>query len=177
MKKRLSIALLLLILFSTYNIKFNINFLNNLLIQSIIVENNKIVNKENIKRKLSFLYNTNIFFIDKKDIEKKLREINFIESFELKKIYPNTIKIKITEKEPIAILQHMKERKFFTSKGNLIDFLDLKTFKDLPTVFGDRKNFLIFYNDLKTIKFPLNEIKTFYFFESKRAEKTMNLIY
>tara|TARA_Y100001935_G_C17283740_1_gene499073 strand:+ start:617 stop:1276 length:660 start_codon:yes stop_codon:yes gene_type:complete len=168
MKKRLSIALLLLILFSTYNIKFNINFLNNLLIQSIIVENNKIVNKENIKRKLSFLYNTNIFFIDKKDIEKKLREINFIESFELKKIYPNTIKIKITEKEPIAILQHMKERKFFTSKGNLIDFLDLKTFKDLPTVFGDRKNFLIFYNDLKTIKFPLNEIKTFYFFESKR---------
>mgnify|MGYP001167995756 FL=1 len=62
----------------------------------------------------------------------------------------------------------MKERKFFTSKGNLIDFLDLKTFKDLPTVFGDRKNFLIFYNDLKTIKFPLNEIKTFYFFESKR---------
>ena len=168
MKKRLSIALLLLILFSTYNIKFNINFLNNLLIQSIIVENNKIVNKENIKRKLSFLYNNNIFFIDKKDIEKKLREINFIESFELKKIYPNTIKIKITEKEPIAILQHMKERKFFTSKGNLIDFLDLKTFKDLPTVFGDRKNFLIFYNDLKTIKFPLNEIKTFYFFESKR---------
>ena len=168
MKKRLSIALLLLILFSTYNIKFNINFLNNLLIQSIIVENNKIVNKENIKRKLSFLYNTNIFFIDKKNIEKKLREINFIESFELKKIYPNTIKIKITEKEPIAILQHMKERKFFTSKGNLIDFLDLKTFKDLPTVFGDRKNFLIFYNDLKTIKFPLNEIKTFYFFESKR---------
>ena len=62
----------------------------------------------------------------------------------------------------------MKERKYFTSKGDIIEFTDLKRFKDLPLVFGDKKNFSIFYKNLKIINFPIHDIKTFYLFESKR---------
>ena len=37
-------------------------------------------------------------------IQSKLKEFDFISSFTVRKIYPKTLKIKITEKKPIAIL-------------------------------------------------------------------------
>ena len=168
MKKRLIIGLLLLFLFSTYNIKFNETFFSNLKIKKITIENNKIINDKEIKEKLSFLYETNFFFLRIKNIEKKLKEIQFIESYQIKKVYPNNLIIKITEKKPIAIIQRAKQKKYFTARGDLIDFRQIKIFEDLPTVFGDEKSFLTFYMNLENIKFPFKEIKTFYLFESKR---------
>ena len=168
MKKRLIIGLLLLFLFSTYNIKFNKTFFSNFQIKKITIENNKIITEGEIKEKLSFLYETNFFFLRTKNIEKKLKEIQFIESYQIKKIYPNNLKIKIIEKKPIAIIQRMKQKKYFTAKGDLIDFRDIKIFRDLPIVFGDRESFLTFYLNLKVINFPFEEVKTFYLFESKR---------
>jgi len=168
MKKRLIIGLLLLFLFSTYNIKFNKTFFSNLQIKKITIENNKIIKDKEIKEKLSFLYETNFFFLRTKKIEKKLREIQFIESYQIKKIYPNNLIIKITEKKPIAIIQKSKQKKYFTVRGDLIDFRKIKIFEDLPNVFGDEKSFSTFYVNLKNINFPFKEIKTFYLFESKR---------
>ena len=159
MKKRLIIGLLLLFLFSTYNVKFNKTFFSNLQIKSITIENNKIIYEEEIKEKLSFLYETNFFSLRIKDIEKKLKEIQFIESYQIKKIYPNNLRIKIIEQKPIAIIQRMKQKKYFTDRGDLIDFRDIKKFKDLPIVFGDEKSFLAFYSNLKNINFPFKEIE------------------
>ena len=168
MKKRLIIGLLILFLFSTYNIKFNKNFLSNLQIKTITIENNKIIKEKEIKEKLSFLYETNFFFLRTKNIEKKLKEIQFIESYQIKKIYPNNLKIRIIEKKPIAIIKKMKQKKYFTERGDLIDFRDIKKFKDLPIVFGDEKSFSTFYLNLKYINFPIEEIEKFYLFKSKR---------
>jgi len=168
MKKRLIIGLLLLFLFSTYNIKFNKTFFSNLQIKKITIENNKIIKDKEIKEKLSFLYETNFFFLRTKKIEKKLKEIQFIESYQIKKIYPNNLIIKINEKKPIAIIQKSKQKNYFTARGELIDFRKIKKFEDLPTVFGDEKSFSTFYVNLKNINFPFKEIKTFYLFESKR---------
>ena len=168
MKKRLIVGLLLLFLLSTYNIKFKENFFSNLQIKHITIENNKIIKEEEIKKKLSFLYETNFFFLKTKNIEKKLKEIQFIESYQIKKIYPNNLKIKIIEKKPIVIIQRMTEKKYFTDRGDLIDFRDIKKFKDLPTVFGDEKSFAAFHLNLKKINFPFEEIKKFYLFKSKR---------
>ena len=86
----------------------------------------------------------------------------------LKKVYPNKIIIKITEKKPIAIIQHNKEKKYFTTQGDLIDFIDLRKFEELPFVFGDKKSFSIIYENLKEINFPLDNIQKFYLFETKR---------
>ena len=73
MKRRLTIGLLLLFLFSTYNIKFNKNFFSNLQIKNITIENNKIIKGEEIKEKLSFLYKTNFFFFKNKKYRKKTK--------------------------------------------------------------------------------------------------------
>ena len=50
--------------------------------------------------------------IKSKELEKRLIEIDLIESFEIKKIFPDKIKIKIFEKKPIAIIQNKKDKKW-----------------------------------------------------------------
>ena len=108
MKKSLFFSVILFISLTTYVPKSNF-FLNfNLNIREIIIENNSVVESAQIKEKLNFLYNESLFFLDTKDIEKNLKEINFIQSFSIKKIYPKKLKLIITEKNPIAIVQIKK---------------------------------------------------------------------
>ncbi len=168
MKKRFFIALLLLLLLSTYNLQNNFSLNLNLNVEKIIIENNKILNETKIKKNLLPLYGNNLIFLNLKSIETILEKIDFIDSYEVKKIYPNKIKIKIFEVKPIAILQNKKEKKYYTKEGKLVNYRNYEIFKNLPLVFGDQENFKIFYKKLNNIDFPINEIKTFYLFESKR---------
>lgn len=62
-----------------------------------------------------------------------------------------------------------KKKKFYLSnKGDQINFKDIEIYKRLPTVFGNEKKFYILYNDLKDLEFPLEKIKSFYYFEAGR---------
>ena len=168
MKKSLLGLIILFILLTTYTPKFNFIINSNLYIQKIKVENNSIIESDEIKKKLSFLYKENLFFLNIKDIEENLKSETFIESFSIKKIYPSTLKLIIVEKIPIAVLQNKKKKFYISDKGDLIDFINIEIYKDLPTVFGNGENFYSLYQDLQNIKFPLKMIKSFYFFESGR---------
>ena len=168
MKKRFLIGLLLLLLLSTYSSKNSIDNQYKLNIKEIIVENNNILKKKEVKEEFSFLYNQNIFLLNDKTIAQNLSKKSFIESFKIKKIYPDKIKIIVFEKQPIAILQNKKEKYYYTNKNEIIEFSNLREFKNLPIVFSDKKNFKIFYNDLKKIEFPFNIIKSLQFFKSQR---------
>ena len=173
MKKSLFGLIILFILLTTYTPKFEFILNSNLYIQKIEIENNSIVESDKIKRKLSFLYKENLFFLNFEDIEKNLKNETFIESFSIKKIYPNTLKIIIVEKKPIAILHNKKEKFYISSKGNLINFIAINIYNDLPTVFGDGENFYSLYQDLQNIRFSLDKIKSYYFFESGRWDLVM----
>ena len=137
-------------------------------IKEIIIENNSIIQNSSIEKSLSQLYETNLLKLNKKKISNELKELNFVDGFEVKKIYPNKLKLRIFEKEPIAIIHHKDEKKYFTNKSELIDFTELEKFKQLPLVFGDGEKFEILYLNLKKNKFPLDEIKKFYLFETNR---------
>jgi len=167
MKTRLIISLLLLLLLTTYkpqksSLKSRFN------IQEIQIENNFILKDKAIKKDLISLYNTNLIFLNTSNIKKILIEKSFIESFEIKKIYPNKLKIKIFEKKPIAILYFNNNKFLISDKFDLINYKNLDKFKNLPTVYGDKENFEYFYKKLEKINFPLDTIKSFYFFESQR---------
>ena len=168
MKKRFLIGLLLLLLLSTYSSKNSIDNQYKLNIKEIIVENNNILKKKEVKEEFSFLYNQNIFLLNDKTIAQNLNKKSFIESFKIKKIYPDKIKIVVFEKQPIAILQNKKKKYYYTNKNEIIEFSNLREFQNLPIVFSDKENFKIFYNDLKKIEFPLNIIKSLQFFKSQR---------
>ena len=93
---------------------------------------------------------------------------DFIESYNIKKKYPHTLKIKIFEKKPIAILIDKKNKFYLSDKVDLITFKKIKEYQNLPYVFGKKKNFEILYNDLKKNNFPFNIIKKYTFFETNR---------
>ena len=70
MKRRLFIALMMFLIFSTYTIQENFKFHKKLIIQQIIIDNNYILNEDQLREKLSFLYGTNIFFLKTKNYKK-----------------------------------------------------------------------------------------------------------
>ncbi len=174
MKKRLLISLVLLIFLTTYSYQNNFKIKSYFKIDTIEVINNEIINEETIKKQLSFVYQNNILFLKKKKITKALSKISFIESYEIKKIFPNKIKVKIYEKKPIVVMQNKNEKYFYTKKGETIDFFEIEKFKNLPIVFGKKEKFKIFYANLLKLDFPLKEIKTFYSFRSNRWDIVTN---
>ena len=167
MKKRFGIALVLLVLFSSYKPQklFLINKFN---IKEIKIENNIILKDLEIKKKIDFLYEKNLIFLKNENIKTALRELTFIESFEIKKIYPDKIKIKIFEKKPIAILQNKKKKFYINKKVDLINYTHLENYENLPIIFGNKESFKVLYDNLKKINFPVNEIKIYYLYDSKR---------
>jgi len=167
MKKQFVFAFILLVLFSTYKSEKSFSF-NKFKIENIYIENNLILTNEEIREDLDFLYDTNLLFLNTSGIKRVLKKKNFINDFKIKKIYPNQIKIIVFEKKPIFILQQKKKKFYIDENINLIDYSELKDFKNLPVVFGKKENFRIFYQNLKKINFPLNLIKSYYFFESNR---------
>ena len=93
MKKRLIISCTLLILLTTItnNQKINISKFN---LKEIHIENNFLLKERDLKKLLLPIYNKNLIFLDNNDIQKTLMQNNLIESFNIKKKYPNTLKIK-----------------------------------------------------------------------------------
>ena len=176
MKKQIIIALVLFILLTTINFQQETSF-SKFNIKKIDLENNYLVEDKDIKRLLAPIYNQNLLFLSLHEIETGLLKNSFVESFNIKKKYPNTLKIKIYEKKPIAILLN-KETKFYLSeKIDLIEFKDIPNFKNLPYVIGDQNEFEIFYNNLIEINFPFNQIKKYTLFKSNRWDiETTNKI-
>ena len=174
MKKTFPGLILVLVLLTTYTPNFKFLNISEINIKRIKIENNFILTSEDLLKKLDFLYKKNLFFLNKNSIKEILKDETFVESFSLKKIYPGILKITIYEKEPVAILQNKKEKFYISNKGDLIDFIDIKIYKDLPTVFGNGESFYSLYQDLQNIRFPLERIKSFYFFESGRWDLVMH---
>ena len=178
MKNRLLIAIALLILLTTITLhpiitisKFNLKKIN--------IENNFLLSKKDIKKLLIPIYDTNLIILRNKEIENLLTKNSLIESFNIKKKYPNALKIKIFEKKPIAILQNKKKKFYLSEKIDLIEFKDLPDYQNLPYVFGNKDEFEIFYNNLIEINFPFNQIKKYTLYETNRWDlltKNNNMI-
>jgi len=126
MKKRLTIATLLFILLTTITSQKKI-FIDNFNLRKIEIENNFLLKDNDIKKSLKSIYNKNLLTLNYKEIEQVLMQNSFIDSFDVKKKYPETLKIKVFERKPIAILLN-KKKKFYLSEK--IFFIKFKNFED-----------------------------------------------
>ena len=161
----IGVALLILLTTITINQKIIITKFN---IKEIILENSTSLKEKDIKKSLSSFYNKNMIFLKNKEIEEILVQFSFIESFYLDKKYPNTLKITIIEKKPIAILINNKKKFYISEKIDLFEFNDKNFNQDLPIVFGNKDDFKIFYKNLIKIDFPVNLITKYMQYESNR---------
>ena len=171
MKRSLKTYFLIFIflIFSTYKTKDNKESSSILFpIKEVLIENNIATNILALTLDLSFLIDKSLLFLNTEKILANISKHDFISTVQLKKKYPRTLKIIITEKIPLAT-QIIDKKKFYITKDNeKINFIELKIYEDLPSIFGKHKNFNIFYKDLKKSNFKLNEIKAFYYFEVGR---------
>ena len=174
MRSQIVISILLITFLSTITFKEK-KVITKFNLEKVIIENNSIINKGELKELLFPIYGKNLLKLKSIEIKRLLSQNNFIESFDTKKIYPNTLKIKIYEKKPIAILIDKKNKYLLSEKIDLIQFEKIKNFQDLPYVKGNQKEFKIFYTNLKKINFPFEIVKEYILFDTNRWDiETIN---
>ena len=167
MKKRTAIAIALLILLTTITSQQKI-IISKFNLKKINIENNFLLEDKDIENLLTPIYNKNLIFLNNIEIKKALMQNSFIESFKIKKKYPNSLSIKIFEKKPIAILFNKKKKFYLSKKIDLIEFKILPNYQNLPNVFGNKDEFKILYNNLKKMNFPLKQIKKYTLYKTNR---------
>ena len=172
MKKKpykLSFLIFIFFIFTTYNIKEkNNNFGIFFPIKKILIENTTGTNLIKLKFDLDSLINTSLFVLKKEKLLDIISQYDFISNIQLKKKYPNSLKIIIIEKVPVATQIIDKKIYYITRDNEKIKFTKLKVYDDLPVIFGRYKNFDIFYKDLEKNNFKIEEIKAFYYFDVGR---------
>ena len=171
-KRKLFFYLILFILLSTQitknkNIKINFNTnLNNIEVIGLSDENNL-----KVYQSLKFLLTKNIFLVNKNDLQNILKKNNLVESFYIKKIYPNLIKIKIKQTKLLAITNKKSKKFFIGSNGKLIPVSQVElSYNELPFVYS-KSNYIDFIKLKKIIdesKFQFEQIESFYYFPSNR---------
>ena len=120
-----------------------------------------------IQNDLNSILYQNIFFIEKEEIKNIIDKHNIIEEYNIKKIYPSSLKIVIKPAKFLAKITNVNNL-IVGSNGKLIS--GEKSDKILPNIFGEfhSKEFLEFKNDIELSKFNFDELKTIYFFSSNR---------
>ena len=143
MKKQIIIGASLLILFSTIKLKqdYKITKFN---IIEIKIENNSLIKNIELQNALHPFYNKNLIFLNNNEVREVLKKNSLIESFEIKKKYPNALIIRIFEKKPIAILFQKKKKFYLSDKIELINYKKIKNYENLPYIFGNQKNLIYF---------------------------------
>ena len=165
-KKLLIYFFLLIIISSTNNISLkNLEFqkVTNIEVSGLGEIENKLMIDQIKNLKLS-----NIFFINKAEINNLISSNPLIEKYQIFKSYPSAIKIMIKKTNFIAKINHNNEIFVIGSNGKLIP----NNFEasDLPYIFGKPKieEFLNFKQIIDQSKFSFDEIDSLYFFPSKR---------
>ena len=169
-KQKLFIYFFFLLLLTTFN---NLSLSNSEYLKLKInqIKVSGLNSKNNIQISEEFnklLHQKNIFFINKNYFIKILEKNNLIHSFKVKKIYPNSIEVKVKKTELLAITNYNKNKFFIGSNGKLIDYDSSNT--NLPYIFGKVKtvDFINFVKIIEQSKFNFKEISEMYFYPSGR---------
>ncbi len=175
-KKKLFIYLFFLFLLTTIN---NLS-LNNFEYLKLKIKQIKVFglsSENNIK--ISEEFNTlvgkkNLFFVNKKYFQSILEKNNLIHSFEVRKIYPNSVEIQIYKTKFLAVTNHNDKKFFIGSNGKLINPEPYNV--NLPYVFGkiNVEDFIAFTKIINKSKFDFEEISELYFFPSGRWDIKTN---
>ena len=173
-KNKIIIYLLFLFILSTTSVKLidNQNKLSSSISRIDVLGLSKEKNSEILKN-LDNLFYKNIFIINKGEIKKILEKHNIIEEFNIKKIYPSTLYIKIKPTKFMARISD-KGQPLIGANGKIIK--DKNNNDILPYIFGkfNSNDFLIFKNNIEKSRFSFSELKTLYFFPSGRWDILTN---
>ena len=162
-KAKICLLLLIFLLFTTYNLNIKINF-PFFKIKNIDFRN-QLYLEENIKSDIIDNFtNKSLINLSKKNLNKYFEKSKWVDSYKLKKKYPNTILIILNEHKPIAI--YSKDNLSYLVNNNYIltkNIINIQSYIDLINLKGefDAKQFKDIYSNLITTNFlkKVKEIK------------------
>ena len=159
-----------LILSTLFNQRLIIIFENNFLLKNISIQVGNLEIEKKVRSSSYYLLNKNILFISKKELQKNLKSLKFLENINVKKKYPSTIIIDAKKTELIAETYLNQKKYFIGSNGNLILSDSISNNSNLPSIFGkfNIKNYLNLKNELKKSGIDNNKIIKYFFHKSKR---------
>ena len=112
-------------------------------IKNIEVEGNTKLSDERVISVSSVQTNTNIFKLNVNWVKEKIKEVAYVDSVEIIKKFPSTVKITINERQPKYMLQFADSYVYINNQGYMLEISNEKL--DLPILIG-------FSTDLSNIK-------------------------
>ena len=161
------LLIVFLILSSTHNSNFKYNNFFN--VKKIEVVGLNKTDNAFLENEFTDLVGSNIFTLNKKSFE-LINSVNRIKSYNVKKIYPNQVKVYLESAKAIGFVKKMNE---FVILGNNGKIIELKTLpKNIPEVTGtnDMKKIFQTIEIIKKSDFDIRKIKKINFFPSKRVD-------
>ena len=115
------------------------------------------------------LVGSNIFTLNKKSFE-LINSVNQIKSYNVKKIYPNQVKVYLESAKAIGFVKNINEFVILGNNGKIIDPETLP--KNIPEVTGtnDMKKIFQTIEIIKKSDFDIRKIKKINFFQSERID-------
>ena len=165
-KKKIYFYFIIFFLFTTI---FNTN-LSNFFSKKFKVEYiEKFDDNLNIKE-INDLEEKNIFNINKKTLRSSLNKNPLVKYFEIKKIFPNTLKVNLVKSIPIAKIIENENYLYIGDNGKV--FKSKKIYTSIPEVLGEKnlKNINYILQTLNNSSFAMNDIKIIKIFPSKRFD-------
>ena len=180
-KKRVYFYLLIfLLLSSVFNFNFILKFkkINSLSHINIVGLSEK--EKNILEKNLEIFINKNIFLISREEIQNRLKNNNFLDSYNIVKVFPSKILVNAQKTEFVGITI-LDGKKFYIGKnGKLTQVSLVEKEYNLPGVFGTFEviEFLKLQETLNSNGFDLSKIKKYYHYKSNRwdIENNNNVI-
>jgi len=178
-KIKILFFIFLLIFFSSINNKLFMEKKNSMMkINEIKISGLSDDEKTNLIQQLKEIFFKNIFLISQKNFTNILNKNNLIQSFSVKKKYPNSILINIKNANFLAITNINNKKYLVGSNGKLIDYGSINNRKKkLPFIFGkvDYSDFIYFKKIVDKSEFNYENITSLYHFPNNRWDvKTKN---
>ena len=165
--KKIFIYLFLMILVGSIT-NFELN--NHEIFKIRNIEISGLTNLENseLKKKIKNLNLNNIFLLNKFELSQIIDTNNLVQNYEVIKIYPSSINIKIIKTKLLAKLNKDGKTLYIGSNGKFSEYNFSKI--RLPFIFGNPQNndFLNLKKKIAESKFSYEEFENFYFFPSGR---------
>tara|TARA_B100001057_G_C22524460_1_gene823224 strand:- start:122 stop:793 length:672 start_codon:yes stop_codon:yes gene_type:complete len=165
--KKITLYLFILLLLATPNnkefLKSNFNEEFSFEILSLSEFNDKKIISELLNYK-----NQNLFLLNKEEIIEVIQKYKVIEDYNIYKNYPSNLIVKLKKTKFLAITQKEGSSYYIGSNGKLIKIKS--DIEDLPIIFGtvDTAEFLRLKNLIDNSIFDFSDIKSLYYFKSKR---------
>jgi len=159
--------IIFLILSSIHNLNFK--YTNFFTVQKIEVTGLNKIDNLSLEKKFTNLIGSNIFKLNKTSFE-LIDSINLIKSYDIKKIYPNQIKVYIESAVAIGVVKYLNELIILGNNGKIIELKTLPT--KVPEVTGtnDIKKIFQTIQIISESDFDNKNIEKINFFPSKRID-------